>query len=87
MTPLRIPTVVSRSAVICLTAFTLLGCGSDLRRARVGSHPVNGSDPEVVDFPPPPSEVEELPPDPGPPCVWVDGRWEYVGRRWEWHDG
>lgn len=70
-------------ALLC----ALPGCGSELRRAQLGSHPVSGSEPDIVDFPPPPAEVEDVPPDPGPPCVWVDGRWEYVGRRWEWQAG
>lgn len=85
----HIPTARSlrRAFWSCAASVLLISCGSDLRRARVGSHPVNGSEPEVVDFPPPPAEVEELPQDPGPPCVWVDGRWEYVGRRWEWREG
>lgn len=76
---------LSALSVVALCA--LPSCGSELRRAQLGSHPVTGSDPDIVDFPPPPAEVEEIPPDPGPPCVWVDGRWEYVGRRWEWQAG
>ncbi len=75
------------SRVVSFMVFMLVvGCGSELRRAQVQKHPAS-AETLPVDFPPPPAMVEELPKDPGEPCVWVDGRWEYLNRRWEWTGG
>ena len=37
--------------------------------------------------PPPPRVVAVRPFAPGPECVWVDGEWYPVGRRYVWHRG
>ena len=70
-----------------LVALATLSCGSEFRRAKTGGHPQDNAAPIIVDFPPPPARVEVVPADPGPPCVWVDGQWNYVARRWRWRDG
>lgn len=41
----------------------------------------------LVEYPPPPAHVEAVPVDPGKPCVWVDGHYEWLGRRWQWQPG
>jgi len=67
-------------------ALLLFGCGSSLRAVPRG--PTSGNIPWiVVDYPPPPAEVEQLPPDPGKPCAWQDGHFQWLGRRWQWTDG
>jgi len=64
----------------------LMGCGSSLRTVPRG--PSTSNIPWiVVDYPPPPAEVEQIPPDPGKPCAWQDGHWDWLGRRWKWIDG
>jgi hypothetical protein len=61
-------------------------CGSTLRTPPAGQHPENARQ-VVVEYPPPPARVERVPADPGDACVWVDGYWEWLGRRWEWQIG
>jgi hypothetical protein len=57
-----------------------------VRSVATGPQPENA--PQVqVQFPPPPAKVEILPDDPGEPCVWVDGHYNWVGRRWQWESG
>lgn len=78
--------VVVLPAVV-LPAVVLPACGSRLRVAPAGAPPVSGAEAVVVDYPPPPAQVEIVPRDPGKPCVWVDGHWEWQGRRWRWQTG
>jgi hypothetical protein len=63
----------------------LAACGPSLPTAELGAHPKD--DYVVVEYPPPPAKVEEPPGAPDDDCVWVDGHWEYIGRRWEWRRG
>ncbi len=67
------------TAVGCLAA-----CGASQAEAPRGAHPPN--DAVSVPFPPPPAKVEEVPAQPNPACVWVDGYWEFTDR-WEWQPG
>ncbi len=64
----------------------LASCGSSLRTVPRGP-PAANIPWIVVDYPPPPSEVEDIPADPGKPCAWQDGYWNWVGRRWQWTSG
>jgi hypothetical protein len=79
---------VTYRATIAL-AVTLAGvcCGAGVRTPLLGTHPAQGAEPVVVDYPPPPAQVENIDRDPGTPCVWVDGHWDWVGRRWQWFPG
>ncbi len=71
---------------LTIAAVLLGACGSSLRTVPRG--PTAENLPWiVVDYPPPPAQVEQLPPDPGKPCAWLDGHWEWMGRRWQWVDG
>ncbi len=65
----------------------VLGCAESLRLAPTGLPPTQGAESFLVDYPPPPAEVEEVGPDPGGSCVWVDGHWDWTGRRWRWREG
>jgi hypothetical protein len=46
---------------------------------------------ESVGFPPPPARVEFIPRQPAKKgvkeAVWIDGEWEWQGRRWRWRLG
>jgi hypothetical protein len=42
---------------------------------------------ENVGFPPPPARVEFIPKQPAKNAVWIDGEWEWQGRRWRWRLG
>ena len=55
--------------------------------APVGGHPANASPPIVVDSPPPSAKIEHVPDDPGAPCAWLDGHWEWAGETWDWTPG
>jgi hypothetical protein len=61
-------------------------CGASVRNAPRGPQPDNAAA-TLVQFPPPPAKVEILPEDPGEPCLWVDGHYNWVGRRWQWEAG
>ena len=75
-----------RYTTLAIAGVLLGACGSGLRTVPRG--PTSRNLPWiVVDYPPPPAEVEQIPPDPGKPCDWLDGHWEWLGRRWQWVDG
>jgi len=68
----------------------LLGsaCGSRLPGPPTGPHPVNGTVYLDIPYPPPPARVEVIPPIPRDRgAVWVDGEWEWQGKRWNWLAG
>jgi hypothetical protein len=75
----------------------LLGCSSALRTVPFGppSNAANGGtggsgasgNLVPVDLAPPPAKIESIPLDPGEPCGWLDGHWEYRARTWEWTAG
>jgi hypothetical protein len=42
----------------------------------------------VVPYPPPPANVETVPPTPSnPACVYWDGQWVFGARDWQWMSG
>ena len=41
----------------------------------------------AADYPPPPARVEQVPPQPDPAAVWIDGEWTWNGRKWRWKPG
>jgi hypothetical protein len=61
-------------------------CSGGLRVPPTGPQPATAT-PIVVDYPPPPAQIEKIDRDPGKPCVWVDGTYGWVGRHWEWTAG
>jgi hypothetical protein len=42
-----------------------------------------------VEYPPPPAQIEEREPNLAgrPDCSWLDGHYEWRGRRWQWQAG
>jgi hypothetical protein len=74
-------------ACVIVVCTALAACGQTLRSAPTGPAPRSNAVTVIVDYPPPPAEVEVIPPDPGDPCVWIDGSWTWQGRRWEWTAG
>lgn len=75
------------SFVVTLTALATAACGPSLRAAEVVVQPVTRETAVVVDYPPPPADVEFVRRDPGEPCVWVDGQWKFVDQLWQWESG
>lgn len=69
-----------------LAACVGLGCSPILRTPPSGPFPLNARF-AIVDFPPPPAQVQNVPADPGPACLWVDGYFTWQGRRWAWVPG
>jgi hypothetical protein len=69
-------------------ALALSACGGALPVPPTGPH---GPDDlaVIVPYPPPPARVEIL--QPSPPelknPVWIDGEWQWRGRRWDWLPG
>jgi hypothetical protein len=70
-----------------LGAAIVLGCGSSLRTVPTGPHPSTGGERIVVDYPPPPAQLDKIESDPGKPCSFQDGHWVWQGRRWSWQPG
>lgn len=74
------------SAALSL-ALGAVACGSTLRTVPTGPHPPNGTEPIIVDYPPPPAQQELIEASPDEPCAWQDGYWSWLGRRWSWEPG
>ena len=75
------------ASLVTLGALAALACGSGLRTVPTGSAPTAHAESIIVEYPPPPAEVEVIPDDPGAPCAWMDGYWDWAGRRWNWVPG
>ncbi len=74
-------------ALLALFA-TLTACGASTRLVPEGPHPPHLQEFVVVAYPPPPAEIEELPPErQDTSCAWVDGHYNLDGRRWTWETG
>ena len=75
-----------RPALLALLAVSLLACGGGLPEPRYTKH--DGETPQVVPSMPPPGKVEIVPPRPATlkHPVWIDGEWEWTGRRWTWKE-
>lgn len=73
-------------ALVLALSLSLSACSGSLpsppKGTQVGAEPVN------VPSMPPPGKVEIVPPRPesmkNP--VWIDGEWEWKGRRWVWKE-
>lgn len=61
-------------------------CGAQTPTPPIGPH-TSLDRPVEVRSAPESVRVEELPPQPSPESVWVDGQWRWVGRRWQWQPG
>lgn len=61
----------------------------DVPRPPSGPHRFALEDASIVDYPPPPAQIEEIDPQPhrDDGCVYVDGAWLWNGRRWAWRAG
>jgi hypothetical protein len=69
-------------------ALLFTACGSSLPLPITGPHPAQSTAYAEVPFPPPPAQVEIVPPRPKEAgAVWVDGEWAWQGRGWAWLPG
>jgi hypothetical protein len=78
---------MSRALPALSVLLALAGCSGGLPQPRFGPH---GNDEvgQVVPTPPPPGQVEIIPQRPAglKHPVWLDGEWEWSGRRWVWKE-
>jgi hypothetical protein len=74
-------------AALLLLGFALAACTGALPVPKTGPH--IGDDPIVVPTEPPPGKVQVVPPPPAEmkKPVWIDGEYEWNGRRWVWKAG
>ncbi|HEX6277151.1 MAG TPA: YXWGXW repeat-containing protein [Polyangiaceae bacterium] len=74
---------------VAAAAACFVACGSSTELAPRGTHPPHVQEFVLVDFPPPPAQVEEIPEsiESAPDCVWVDGHYAWEDRRFAWHPG
>lgn len=79
--------MTSRPLPLLGVVVSLAACASSLPTPRTGPHA--NEKPLVVPYPPPPGEVEVIPPRPpaSKDPVWVDGEQQWNGRRWAWKEG
>lgn len=63
-------------------------CGGSVALAPTGPHPIAAREFIEVEFPPPPAQIEEIPPEleDADDCAWVDGHYHWQGR-WLWIPG
>jgi hypothetical protein len=73
---------------VAILALALVACGSN-RLPVPPNGPHVDETPTLVPYPPPPARVEIIPDPPkemkNP--VWIDGEWQWKGRRWVWQRG
>lgn len=64
-----------------------LGCGGSIPSPPTGPHV--DEEATAVPYPPPPGKVEVVPEPPKEmkKPVWIDGEWQWRGRRWVWQVG
>jgi hypothetical protein len=67
-----------------LVALALAGCGG-LPKPVMTAAPVSAF--EEVPYPPPPARAEVVPQKPRSGDVWVDGEWDWDGKKWRWEPG
>jgi hypothetical protein len=60
-------------------------CSSRLPRPNYTEQPTSAL--VEVDYPPPPARVAFVPVQPRSDAVWVNGEWQWQGRRWAWKPG
>jgi hypothetical protein len=72
-------------SIVASLLFELAACSKALPLPQTGPHV--GEDPQIVPYPPPPARVEIVQARPEPDAVWVDGEWQWKGRRWIWQPG
>jgi len=76
-----------RAALAIVGVLALTACDQSIPTPRLGPH--SNEEPVTVPYPPPPAKVEVIP---SPPQelknpVWIDGEWQWKGRRWVWQAG
>ena len=72
-----------------VVAALLAACGSSTHLAPKGPHPPHVQEFVLIEYPPPPAQIEEIPEaiEAAPECVWVDGYYAWEERRFAWHPG
>ena len=76
---------LAAAMLIIASAFTITSCGPYHGGVFVGA-PMEGGPVYVREGPPPPRVIAR-PPHPGGVAIWIDGRWEWDGNRYNWRDG
>ena len=78
-----------RRSLLLVLAVLAGACGSSTRLPPTGPHPPHVQEFVLVDFPPPPAQIEEISEEVenAPECVWVDGYYAWEERRFAWHPG
>jgi hypothetical protein len=66
-----------------------LACGPRTSLPPTGPHPPHVQEFVLVEYPPPPAQIEEIVEQiaDAPECVWVDGHYAWEERRFVWHPG
>jgi hypothetical protein len=75
--------------LVLAAALVVTACGSSQLPVAPTTHHGDGEPFIIVPYPPPPARAEIVPLDPEPTtgAVWIDGEWEWKGRRWVWKGG
>ncbi|HQP35526.1 MAG TPA: hypothetical protein PLI95_10110 [Polyangiaceae bacterium] len=78
------PVVVASAALASACASA---CSTALPQPPLGPHNDLDTWVYVHEEPPEPAQVEEIPASPDPRAVWIDGSWDWKGKRWVWKQG
>jgi hypothetical protein len=73
-------------AGLILATLLHTACSVELKRPPIGQAPP-GAFEEIVPYPPPAARVETVPPQKSEGEVWIDGQWDWDGKRWKWLPG
>jgi hypothetical protein len=88
MTMRTTPSVAASSVLSLLLAPALvwfIACGESVPHPAYVRQPTSAL--MQVGYPPPPARVEFVPKQPSKDAVWIDGEWQWQGRRWAWRIG
>lgn len=79
---------MSRARALAAALPLLVACGASIPVPVTGSH-TRDEQTVPIPYPPPPARVEVVSDAPRdmPGAVWVDGEWQWKGRRWVWSPG
>lgn len=80
-------TVEVKLALVSFVICGAFGCASALPRPSLGHHPSTETTIVVPSKPSEPVQVDIVGKRPSQTAVWIDGQWEWRGRRWAWVAG
>ena len=79
--------LVTPTRLAAIACITCLGCAAQLPSPPLGPHAPSDVAQHVLRPPPDVVKVEQVPAQPAPDAIWIDGYWNWTGSRWAWRRG